>query len=90
MRVDGDLAGSSSVTVNGGAHVLPGHDGADLLLGRDVLSGSSLPQGVEGEGGVAIHLRAGEQLASPAEQRNLSSAAATETCFLARAGCIYL
>ena len=56
------------MAVNRGAHVLPGHDGADLLLRRDVLSGSGLPQGVEGEGGVPIHLRAGEELTSPAER----------------------
>lgn len=69
MRVDGDLAGSSSVTVDGGAHVPPGHDGSDLLLRRDVFSGSSLPQCFEGEGGVMVHLRAGEQLASPVRER---------------------
>lgn len=67
VRIDGDLAGASSVAVNGGAHVLPGHDGADLLLRWDILPGSSLPQGVEGEGGVTIHLRTGEELSSPAE-----------------------
>lgn len=67
VRVDGDLAGASSVAVHGGAHVLSCHDGADLLLRRDVLPGSRPPQGVEGEGGVAIHLRAGRELSSPAE-----------------------
>lgn len=56
VGVDGDFAGPPSVTVNRGAHVLPGHDGTDLLLRRDVLSGSSFPQRVEGEGGVTIHL----------------------------------
>lgn len=66
VRVDGDLAGSSSVTVNRGAHLLPGHDGADLLLRRHVLPGSGLPQGVQGEGGVAVHLRAGVELSGPA------------------------
>lgn len=66
VRVDGDLAGSSSMTVNRGAHLLPGHDGADLLLRRHVLPGSGLPQGVQGEGGVAIHLRAGVELSGPA------------------------
>lgn len=32
VRIDGDLAGASSVAVDGGAHVLSRHDGADLLL----------------------------------------------------------
>lgn len=56
------------MAVNGGAHVLLGNDGADLLLGWDVLPGSSLLKGVEGKGGVTIHLRAGEELSSPAER----------------------
>lgn len=55
------------MAVNGGAHVLSGHDAADLLLRRHVLSGSSIPQRVSGEGSITIHLRAGKQLASPAE-----------------------
>ncbi len=55
------------MAVNGSAHVLPSHDGADLFLRWDILPGSSLPQRVEGEGGVTIHLQAGEELSSPAE-----------------------
>lgn len=68
MRVDGDLAGASSVAVHGGAHVLTSHNGPNLLLRRDVLPGSSLPQRVESEGGVALHLCAGEELSSPVER----------------------
>lgn len=73
VGVNGDLAGASSVAVNRGAHVLPGHDGADLLLRRDVLPGSGLLQGVQGEGGVAVHLRAGQQLPGPAEVWTVSA-----------------
>ena len=54
------------MAVDRGAHVLPGHDGSDLLLRRDVLPTASLPQGVQGEGGVTIHLRSGEELSRPA------------------------
>lgn len=56
------------MAVNSGAHVLPGHNGADLLLRWDVLPGSSLPQRVEGEGGVTIHLRTREELSSSLER----------------------
>lgn len=54
------------MAVDGGAHVLLGQDGPDLLLGRDVLPGPGLPQGLQGESGVPVHLRAGAQLPGPA------------------------
>lgn len=53
------------MAVNSGAHVLPGHNSPDLLLRRDVLPASGLPQGVEGEGSIPIHLRPREELSGP-------------------------
>lgn len=44
------------MAVDGGAHVLLGQDGPDLFLGRDVLPGPGLPQGLQGESGVPVHL----------------------------------
>lgn len=67
MRVDGDLAGAAPVAVDRGAHVLSGHDAADLLLRRHVLPATSLSQRVKREGGVTIHLRARGELVSPAQ-----------------------
>lgn len=69
VRVDGDLAGSSTVAVNRCAHLLPGNDGADLLLRRHVLPGPGLPQGVQGKGGVALHLRARVKIFCPARRK---------------------
>lgn len=56
------------MAVNGGAHVLPGHNGPDFFLRWDILPGSSLPQRVKGEGSISIQLRAGEELSSPVER----------------------
>ncbi|TNN48888.1 hypothetical protein EYF80_040911 [Liparis tanakae] len=65
VRVDGDLAGASSVAIDGGAHLLSHQQGGDLLLRGDELTSLGLLQGFPDEAGVTLDLRAGITLSHP-------------------------
>jgi len=58
VRVNGDLAGASSVAVDGSGHLLPHQQGGDLLLRGDELTSLGLLQGLPDESGIALDLRA--------------------------------
>lgn len=65
VRVDGDLARASSMTVDGGAHLLSHQQGGNLLLRGDKLPGLGLLQGFADESGVALDVCPREALAYP-------------------------
>lgn len=65
VRVDGDLAGASTVAVDRGGHFLPGEKSHDFLLRRDKLSGLGPLQRLADEMGKHFDLRAGEKLSDP-------------------------
>lgn len=65
VRIDGDLARASSMTVHSGAHLLSHQQGGDLLLGGNKLTSLGLLQGFSDESGVALDLCAWKALAYP-------------------------
>lgn len=65
VRVNGDLAGASSVAVDRGSHFLPGEKCNDFLLRRNKLSGLGPFQRLADEMGKHFDLCAGEKLSDP-------------------------
>lgn len=65
VGVDGDLAGASSVAVDGGGHFLSGEQCHDFLLRGNKLSGLGLLQRLADEMGKHFNLCAGEELSNP-------------------------
>lgn len=65
VRVNGDLAGASSMAVDRGGHFLPGEKSHDFLLRWDKLSGLGPLQRLADEMGKHFDLRAGEKLSDP-------------------------
>lgn len=65
VRIDGDLAGASSMAVDGGAHLLSHQQGGDLLLRGNKLTSLGLLQGFPDEAGVALDVCARVALAYP-------------------------
>lgn len=65
VRIDGNLAGTSSVTVHGGAHLLPHQQGSDFLLRGNKLTSLGLFQGFPDESSVALDLCARIALTYP-------------------------
>lgn len=65
VGVDGDLAGTSSMTVNRGSHFLPGEQRYNFLLRGNKLSGLGLLQGLTYEMGKHFNFSSREQLPDP-------------------------
>ena len=67
VGVDGDLAGSSSMAVHRGGHLLPRQQGGNLLLRGDVLPRFGLLQRISDKEGELLDLSPGKLLSDPGQ-----------------------